>query len=309
MQLSIFLFHRVSPTRDPLWDPIDPKRFEEQLRMLKRRFHLVSLETYLSQGEPVKSSKPLASVVFDDGYRDFAEYALPILRKHQVPSSLYVVTDCVDQQQIIWTYQLDYLFAHTQKMKLELRNQALGWKTIRFKNQGERLAFAKSLKPVLKKVHNGAREDICQQVAGQFNDVQLPERLYLNWEELRSLQKEQVTIGSHTRTHAMLGNIREEERIVDELLHSARRIETELGDFPATISYPIGSYSSKVKTLSQKLGYQFGLAVDQKKYKTKLHDTFAIPRIELYHEGMLKSWMRATGMWEALRAYSNIVSK
>lgn len=305
MQLSIFLFHRINPVRDPFWDPIDPAQFEEQIKFLQKKYYIVQLESFLDQQEKVKTKKPLASIVFDDGYKDFMEYALPILQKHQLPSSMYVVSNCVDQLHPIWTYKLDYLFLKTKRRQIQIETETEGLQEITWASEEEKMLFAKKLKPTLKKIKNKKRENICKQIFRQLNDIEIPENLYMNWEDLRQIKGEGVAIGSHTVTHPMLGNIENEERIFSELKDSADRIKKELGFFPKTISYPIGSYSPAVKKKAEEIGYQYGLAVNQNKYKSSKHDFFEIPRLELYNEPILKTYLRTTLAWKVIRKLRN----
>ncbi len=301
MQISIFLFHRINPLRDPFWDPIDPLNFEQQIIFLKKNYSIVQLESYMDQPVRKANKKPLASIVFDDGYKDFMEYALPVLQKHKVPSSMYVVTNCADQLHSIWTFQLDFLFQHTKRKSIQLESKNSGLQKISWASDEEKYLFAKKIKPELKKIKNAEREYICQQIFTQLNDHEIPKNLYMDWEDLRQVSGEGVVIGSHTVTHSMLGNIDKEEQIIYELKQSANRIEKELGFFPKTISYPIGSYNPLVKKLAKDTGYQFGLAVNQKKYKSQKNDLFEIPRLELYNENILKTYIRTTRFYRVVK--------
>ncbi|MEI2824763.1 MAG: polysaccharide deacetylase family protein, partial [Chitinophagaceae bacterium] len=66
------------------------------------------------------SEKKIATVLFDDGYKDNLEMAAPILSKYKCPASFYVVTDCIDRNIPTWTYILDDRFSKTRKEKIEL---------------------------------------------------------------------------------------------------------------------------------------------------------------------------------------------
>ena len=79
MQLKVFLFHRVHPQRDLMWDPIDPLHFDYIIQKLSKQYSLVQFENFVMNGIAKKSDKPVASVVFDDGYRDFIQYSLIII--------------------------------------------------------------------------------------------------------------------------------------------------------------------------------------------------------------------------------------
>lgn len=296
--MKIFLFHRVSPERDLLWDPIAPATFERMIRFISKNYQVVPLEETILHTDPKKKSKSQAAIVFDDGYKDFADYSLPILKKYQCSSSMYVVTDCVEQQQPPWTYILDYHFIHSRKMKLQLSKELLPslLANTDFSDINARFQFARQLKPFLKKVTNTTRLQLYQQVLESLDDVTVPSNLIMNWKELNEIKKEGVVIGSHTRSHPLLNKLETTEEIVEELKGSAKLIEKHLGHFPVTISYPIGGYNEQVKKLAAEQGYRIGLAVNQINYNTTLQDHFEIPRIELYNESMLKSRLRISGI-------------
>lgn len=66
-----------------------PKQFELQLVRLKKKYKLVSLDEMLTH----ESKKCRISVTFDDGYESFITNALPVLYKHKIPVTLFLVGD------------------------------------------------------------------------------------------------------------------------------------------------------------------------------------------------------------------------
>ena len=83
--MKIFLFHRINEPPDAFWPPMKPKTFENLVKIFVRRYHVVNLEDYLLNKTKIKScKKKFASIVFDDGYKDFMHYALPILTKYKL---------------------------------------------------------------------------------------------------------------------------------------------------------------------------------------------------------------------------------
>ncbi|MGE0636801.1 MAG: polysaccharide deacetylase family protein [Bacteroidia bacterium] len=303
MKANIFLFHRVSPQRDKLWDPLSPERFDEILKYLKSKFEIHQIETLLANTSLTRSKKPLASIVFDDGYKDYIEYALPILKKHNLSASMYLVTDCVESGIPPWTYVLDNAIVSTKKNKIEVDNSLFPEKLkyTAWKNETEKIAFAKKLKPFLKTVSNGTREKIYKQVIKSLDDVHSPEKLMMNWKEINEIKTAGTIIGSHTAKHPLLAKIETESEIENELKSSAEKIKEHIGEFPLTISYPIGNFDELVKNSAKKTGYKFGLAVEQKIYDSTKHDLFAVPRIELYNEPMLKTKLRINGTLEKIK--------
>jgi peptidoglycan/xylan/chitin deacetylase (PgdA/CDA1 family) len=131
--------------------------------------------------------------------------------------------------------------------------------------------------------------------------VPLPENKMMNWKDVRRLDSNGFIIGSHSHTHPMLASLQNESEISDELKISAQRIQQEVGKFPLTISYPIGSFDERVVGLAKKEGYQYGLAVKQQFFKHGKDDVFKIPRVELYQEPWWKVQMRMSGVYSRLK--------
>lgn len=293
--VTTFLFHRVNTARDPLWNPIHPEHFEQTITYLKKNFEFVPLSDYLlNDNFKPATNKPLCAIGFDDGYRDFLDFALPILMKHNCPSSMYVVTDCIDKDLPPWTYMLNHHFINTGKLSIKLDTSDFPGhlKNTSWKNKNERLLFAKQLNPYMKSLSNDLRRDIYEKIIGELNDVSPPHGLMLNWNEIKELKKYNCEVGSHTLSHPVLSKKLSAEELVLELRRSAEVIEKHTGEFPVTISYPFGSYNEEVKKASGEAGYKIGVTVNPEPYDSSRHDRFEIPRIELFDEPFLKTKLR-----------------
>ncbi len=303
MKVTVLLFHRVHPKRDPLWDPMDPVLFESILLYVKKNYEPVGLDEFFQHTDRKYKRQPLI-ITYDDGYRDFIDYSFPLLKKYSLPASMFVVTDCIDRNTPTWTYLMDYFFYNTKK--LEVNNCDFGlpiqeFNVTKWNTDEERIAYCKKFKQYLKRVPNKKRTEIVQTFVTDFNDVQKPQNLMMTWEEIKQLQSEGVQIGSHSVSHPPLATIEDENELKSELLDSAVRIKEVTGRFPSTISYPVGSYNSRVKMVSEQVGYKLGLAVNQRIFNTNRDDNFEIPRIELYNEDMIKAKLRITGIYGKLK--------
>jgi glycosyltransferase involved in cell wall biosynthesis len=252
--VTTFLFHRVNVTRDPLWNPIHPQHFEQIILYLKKHFEFVQLEEYLmDENYRPATSKPLCTIGFDDGYRDFMEYALPILIKHQCPSSMYVVSDCIDKDLPPWTYMLNHYFINTQKLSIDLDTSDFPGhlKYPTWRNKGERLLFARQLNPYMKSISNDTRANIYHRILEELNDVEPPRNLMLKWDEVRELSNYRCLVGSHTASHPVLSKRLSATQLRAELLDSAKAIERHTGVFPVSIAYPFGAYNEEVKQAAE----------------------------------------------------------
>ena len=298
-----FLFHRVHPKRDKLWDPMDPALFEKCIKYITKNYDVVSLEEYVLSEKKYNSHKKVATILFDDGYKDNIEYAVPILQKYKCPASFYIVTECIDKNIPTWTHIVEYLFQNTKKstINFDTSNFPLQLQKAHFSNEVEKLNYIKQLKPYLKSISHTNRLVILNQVQDAINDVSLPQKM-MSWSDIKELSQAGYKIGSHTVTHAMLGTINDEQIVEEELLASANAIEKQVGSFPKTISYPVGSYNSTTIKLSQKVGYKIGLAVKQDTYKPERDNIYEIPRIELYNEPWFKTRLRITNHLEEIKS-------
>jgi len=70
-------------------DGVSPSGFAEQLDLLTERRQVVSLREAIASLGTVDSGS-LAAITFDDGYRDFADFALPVLRAKSLHATLFV---------------------------------------------------------------------------------------------------------------------------------------------------------------------------------------------------------------------------
>lgn len=303
MLVKNFLFHRVSEEIDKLWPPMRPALFEEIIKTLLKNHTIICLEELLNASSGVSASKPFATVLFDDGYKDNIDYAAPILKKYSCPASFYVVTDCIDKNIPTWTYLIDHALQKTTVPELSLPFTYVPpeLKLIRLPIDKLSNPQVTKVKPWMKSLSNKKRREVLQTILNQCKDVYAPENKMMNWNDIRELKQDGFHIGSHSHTHPMLGTLEDETEINDELSISFNRIKDETAESPRTISYPIGSYDERVIKLAKKNGYKWGLAVEQKFYLTHKDTQFTIPRVELYQEPWWRISMRISGMYTRLK--------
>jgi len=89
----VLMYHSISPS--PLPDPhrvrVHPARLDRHLRLLRRLgLRGVSLRELLATSDR-GSAAGLVGLTFDDGYVDFLDCAVPVLARHGMTATLYVV--------------------------------------------------------------------------------------------------------------------------------------------------------------------------------------------------------------------------
>jgi peptidoglycan/xylan/chitin deacetylase (PgdA/CDA1 family) len=102
--LVVLIYHRVGRRTSTEVD-LPRALFEDQIAWLAATLPVVSLADGLAwlradppPGGAGEADALRVAVTFDDGTADFAEVALPVLHRHQVPATLYVATAFVEEQ-------------------------------------------------------------------------------------------------------------------------------------------------------------------------------------------------------------------
>lgn len=100
--VPILMYHSVTPDCDPENRLcVSTRTFERQMKFLKeRRYQVVPLKIV---AEAVRKKKQLpartVALTFDDGYQNNYHYAFPILKKYQLPATLFIIVNEVGRSQ------------------------------------------------------------------------------------------------------------------------------------------------------------------------------------------------------------------
>jgi len=205
-----FIYHRFNDTRYPSTN-IAAEVFQAQIEFLKEQNY-----TLLSYGEIARrlvAGEALpekgAAISVDDAFTSFVEAGMPIVRRFEIPVTLFVNTDSVGTPG------------------------------------------------------------------------------YLDWEQLRTLQKEGVEIGNHTATHGYLVELEKEEslpqwreRIRQDILKAQNAIDQQLGTRPTIFAYPYGEYSPELLDIVEGLGFLAAFA-QQSGVIHSTHNRFFLPRFPM----------------------------
>jgi peptidoglycan/xylan/chitin deacetylase (PgdA/CDA1 family) len=94
--IRVLMYHRVRDTSPFDQLSVSLSRFEEQMAYLAAHCRLLCLDDALDE---LAAGNPLAGVVvtFDDGYLDNLTNALPIMKRHGIPATVFVTSAFCDQ--------------------------------------------------------------------------------------------------------------------------------------------------------------------------------------------------------------------
>lgn len=93
-RLTVLTYHQVKEPADD-YSTVSPSAFREQMQYLKARYDVVSLSEGVAAVGARGSARRVVAVTFDDGYRDNATIAAPVLRSLDLPACFFVSTDMI----------------------------------------------------------------------------------------------------------------------------------------------------------------------------------------------------------------------
>ena len=174
--------------------------------------------------------KKRVNITFDDGFHDVYDNAFPILKKHHIPFTVYLVGNFPEGTSDIWWIQLE-----------RYANGNVDW-------------FEKTMKEIYQSSRN--MRDVMHEITRSVPDHGLCEKLALTWEQLKEMVDSGLcTLGAHSMTHPGLTRISADE-VRDELMESKRIIEEHLPIKVKHFSYPHSMENLKIQTLLKETGYK-----------------------------------------------------
>ncbi len=261
-QGAILMLHHVRPFDGAGFAPnrlleVEPAFLDAALaRIAALGYELVSLDEALARiGAP--SARPFVALTFDDGYRDTATYALPILEKHAAPFTLYATTGFAERTARLWWIELEAAIRALARIEVEIDGRRLA--LVAGTDDEKQAAFG-TLYWLLRAGQEDRLLDVIAALTRQagLDAAAIPARLCLDWAGLASLARHPLcTIGAHTLTHPMLAK-HDADLVRRELEESRRAIEMRIGLPVRHLAYPVGdprSAGPREHAIAAELGY------------------------------------------------------
>ena len=195
-------------------------------------FEFVSLDEIVKDSQRrfwgLKKKKRV-NISFDDGFRDVYDKAFPILRKYQIPFTLYLVGNIPDGRCDLWWIQMERYYE-------------------------EPPVFEQMLKKIYQAKTN-MRDEMHAMTKSEV-DSTLCRQLALSWDQLGEMVESGLcTVGSHSMTHPGLTRVSLTE-VKRELSESKRVIEWHLPVTVKHFSYPHSMSSPEIQHLVKSAGYE-----------------------------------------------------
>jgi peptidoglycan/xylan/chitin deacetylase (PgdA/CDA1 family) len=256
---------------------VGPKAFEHLLVWLKKHFDCVPLMEILQPGS-LSSERPKVALTFDDGWRDNALNAFPLLQKHRVPASIFLSTDYIGSRQRFWWESIGETLwgSHGEKARMHLidciRQVGCPLPVLLEDPDVQRrslalLHFLQNLKPLSPKDLNRLTDECAQEPSPQA----------LDWHQVRSMEASGlVRFGPHGASHAILTGL-DDQTLDEELTRSRQALENGCNWPLPVYCYPNGDNDARVRQHVADHDYPFALGTGTGIYRGT-DDPLALPR-------------------------------
>jgi len=288
--LSSFPLAKVASSRDPIVllyhgvprvpsnGEVHARVLEDHVRFLTNRFEVVGIE----RDSPRKRlEKQRVVLTFDDGFRNNAEVAAPILRRYKAPAVFFVCSRHAEEKNFLWVSYIDALARFYRWPDLRFRGERFDMRWARRRDSVERIrSILRKELPHPSGAYMAIREELPE--LNEFVTDQCFRDRYagMTAEQLGERAANPLfEIGSHTADHPFLEDCTDAEMNA-QIASNLAFIEAATGEKCRTIAYPSGSYDQRVLEMCERLDLSSGYAVTP---KVGRNPRFEIPRLGVYN--------------------------
>lgn len=262
----VLMYHRINTQITDPWSlSVSPDNFDQQLKVLKNKYSIISTTDLVSQIRDGHINNRSVALTFDDGYLDNFTTAKPILEKYSTPATFFITDSYLTNKQSFWWDELENIIVHTntlpaiftitykeQTIHFDLGNEYILTDELRFKQAGysyKRLPTLRTqlyfkLWKLFSPLHRAEQIQLMQMIrkwAG-LSEEETKTEAAMSAQQLKQLADHPLfTIGGHSKTHPSLSDHSpgDQER---EIMENRDYLEDLLGHNIDQFAYPSGDF-------------------------------------------------------------------
>ena len=242
---AIFMMHHVRPKKPRKFDPnahleVTPEFLETVILAAKAEGYkpvpLSELPGLLRRGNP---SDRYCAFTLDDGYRNNAEFAAPVFRKHGVPYTIFICTGFAERTRIAWWEAAADVIEKADAIRCDF---GAGTEQVSTRSNREKAQAFQRIEHMIETVDEDTAVARVEALAREHDiePMDFNRREIMTDDEISNLAKDPLcSFGGHTLTHCNLARI-DDNRLKREIRESAARIMDWTGATIDTFAYPYG---------------------------------------------------------------------
>jgi peptidoglycan/xylan/chitin deacetylase (PgdA/CDA1 family) len=282
---SVLVFHAVT---DRAW-------FDDVITWLKRRYTLLSLDSLSRTCAATEEAGDACHITVDDGDRSFYDVMFPVLRKHNVPASLFVSPKVCVEEKNFWFQEIE---GYSRKSLAQVAADVL--------QVPLRILDGFRAESILKAMSARQTAEVLRRYQESFG---APAKRYQNIsiKELAEIAGSGlVSVGAHTMNHPILKN-EDDASSKFEIEASVGELSSLMGARVTSFAYPNGIPDMDFGEREVKLlaGSGIRLAFTTEARHVRRNDNpLRIPRIGVSDResaGFLRAKLFLGASWNALK--------
>lgn len=306
----VLMYHRVADLPvDPWQLAVQPDLFEQQLKVLHKKYRVIPLQEMVSQlsNQSVKSNT--VCITFDDGYRDNFIHAKPLLEKYQCPATFFIATQYIDRKQLFWWDELQHILLESpvlpEKLNIDIEGVPFSYDLeeealLTDKRSAQQMAWIAPGDPPtrrcelyfllwerLKPLPDPELQDMLTRIRIWARYYQKPEKISwpLTKTQLKGIARHPLfDVGLHTVTHASL-IFHSEDVQCREIMDNRDSLKKICRRSVNMLTYPYGDYNEATISVVKKENLAAAFSTAEKAI-TKRSDPYSLGRFQV------KNWSR-----------------
>jgi peptidoglycan/xylan/chitin deacetylase (PgdA/CDA1 family) len=264
-KVAILTYHRVVSKKELDAEYIQPgmyvtaETFAMQMGFLKQYFSVISFTDLLRLWSERRwnAEQRYCVVTFDDGWLDNYVYALPVLKRHALPATVFLPTTFVGTDRWFWPEQISWLCRHPVFREQDERRRVAGMLRKDHPWLAASAMLAGDADAIIEGCKVAGQDQIDAFISGWTEQlgVALPrDRQVIDWAEAQEMSAAGVSFGSHSATHRILTHLDSNE-VLREVEGSWKTLrEKPIATVPV-FCYPNGDWSAEVGRSVEAAGY------------------------------------------------------
>lgn len=286
---AIFTLHHVRPKKTRPLEPsahleVTPDFLSDAIeRLYAEGYEFIPLEEV--PGRLAKPTRqPFAAFTLDDGYRNNAEYALPVFERHNTPFTVFVARGFAERTHSLWWETLAELLGRERELSFDF---GAGPETLDLTSEARKFDAFDLFSDYVGSMDEAtavSRIDALARKHG-IDPLKMTAELTMDASELKALTAHPLaSLGAHTISHRAVARLSADEAR-DEMRQSADYVEAITGRRPQAIAYPYGTRHAVAErdyAIARDLGFTVAVTTQPgtlcEKYVGR---TTGLPRISL----------------------------
>jgi peptidoglycan/xylan/chitin deacetylase (PgdA/CDA1 family) len=294
MTLLAVNYHYISvdaPVEPRAIYPVPVDVFERQVTELARTFEPVSRDEVAAAvaGGPSLPGRAFI-VTFDDGLREQADLALPVLERLGMPALFLIPGKPFAERRGLYVHKVHHLRETLGDERLLELLLGLGLDPAGVSDEEAKAAYAYDTADAARlkfflnvTIPPSEREEALERVLALIGETEeeFCTRLYMSEEQVAELDREHAAVGSHCYAHVPLATLGTDE-IRNDLERGAALLKRVTGTRPRVLSYPHGSERAVTRTVAEQAaaaGFLVGFTMERA-FNATLEDPLLLARVD-----------------------------